>query len=93
MVALPPPGSRASAGDNNPFLLHVVVQSELQGVKAKVLFPQFLLNHGRDIPHHESRCGSRLPEMPENPTQCSLEERFNFSVAKCGCPFGCSARL
>ena len=30
---------------NNPFLLHVVVHV-LQGVKAKVPLPQFLLNHG-----------------------------------------------
>ena len=28
------------------YLLHVVVQSGLQGVKAKVPFPQFLLKHG-----------------------------------------------
>ena len=30
---------------NNPFLLHVVVHV-LQGVKAKVPFPQYLLNYG-----------------------------------------------
>ena len=30
---------------NNPFLLHVVVHV-LEGVKAKVPFPQFILNHG-----------------------------------------------
>ena len=35
---------------NNSFLFHVVVQSGLQGVKAKVPFPQFLLLHGRDNP-------------------------------------------
>ena len=40
---------RRTVGDNPgqySFLLHVVVQSGLQGVKAKVPFPQFLLNHG-----------------------------------------------
>ena len=30
---------------NNPILLHVAVQSGLQGVKAKVPLPKFLLNH------------------------------------------------
>ena len=35
-----------SAYGNNPFLLHVAVQSELQGVKAKAPFPQFLLHLG-----------------------------------------------
>ena len=39
-------------------LLHVAVQLGLQGVKAKVHFPQFLLNHGRDNPHYESCCGN-----------------------------------
>ena len=34
----------------NPFLLHVTVQSGHQRVKAKVPFPQLLLNHGRDNP-------------------------------------------
>ena len=29
--------------------------------------PQFLLNHSRDNPHYESRCGK--PERSENPTQ------------------------
>ena len=41
-------GCGAQAGDNrdnNPFLLHVVVHA-LHGVKAKVPFTQFLLNHG-----------------------------------------------
>ena len=42
---------------NNPFLLHVAVQSG-QGVKAKVPFPQLLLHHGRDNPHYECRCGT-----------------------------------
>ena len=46
----PPVG--AAAGDD-PILLHVVVQPGLQGVKAKVSFSQFLLNHGRDNPHYE----------------------------------------
>ena len=31
---------------NNSFLFHVVVQSGLQGVKAKIPFLQFLLDHG-----------------------------------------------
>ena len=35
----------------NPFLLNVMVHV-LQGVKAKVPFPQFLLNHGGDIPNY-----------------------------------------
>ena len=36
---------RETFAGNNPFLLHVVVHV-LQGVKAKVPFTQFLLNHG-----------------------------------------------
>ena len=35
----------------NPFLLNVIVHV-LQGVKAKVPFPQFLLNHGGDNPNY-----------------------------------------
>ena len=35
----------------NPFLLNVMVHV-LQGVKAKVPFPQFLLNHGGDNPNY-----------------------------------------
>ena len=55
----PPPAAaeqllRESAYGNNPFLLHVMFQSWLQRVKAKVNFPQFLLHHGRDNPHYES---------------------------------------
>ena len=36
---------RESFAAINPFLLHVVVHV-LEGVKAKVPFPQFILNHG-----------------------------------------------
>ena len=36
---------RETIAANNPFLLHVVVHV-LHGVKTKVPFPQFLLNHG-----------------------------------------------
>ena len=36
---------RETIAGNNPFLLHVVVHV-LQGDKAKVPFPKFLLNHG-----------------------------------------------
>ena len=35
----------------NPFLLYVMVHV-LQGVKAKVPFPQFHLNHGGDNPNY-----------------------------------------
>ncbi|CAL8338343.1 unnamed protein product [Boreogadus saida] len=42
---------RETFAANNPFLLHVVVHV-LEGVKAKVPFPQFLLNHGSDNPHN-----------------------------------------
>jgi hypothetical protein len=35
----------------NPFFLNVMVHV-LQGVKAKVPFPQFLLNHGGDNPNY-----------------------------------------
>ena len=35
----------------NPFLLNFMVHV-LQGVKAKVPFPQFLLNHGGDNPNY-----------------------------------------
>ena len=44
---------RETIAGNNPFLLHVVVHV-LQGVKAKVPFPQFILHHGWDNPHYES---------------------------------------
>ena len=37
--------SEGGSRGHNPFLLHVVVHV-LQGVKAKVLFPLFLLHHG-----------------------------------------------
>ncbi|CAL8321932.1 unnamed protein product [Boreogadus saida] len=36
---------RETLAANNPFLLHVVVHV-LEGVKAKVNLPQFILNHG-----------------------------------------------
>ena len=36
---------RETFAANNPFLLHVVVHV-LEGVKAKVPLPQFILNHG-----------------------------------------------
>ena len=36
---------RETFAANNPFRLHVVVHV-LEGVKAKVPFPQFILNHG-----------------------------------------------
>ena len=36
---------RETFAANNPFLLHVVVHV-LEGVKDKVPFPQFILNHG-----------------------------------------------
>ena len=36
---------RETFAGNNPFLLDVVVHV-LQGVKAKIIFPQFILNHG-----------------------------------------------
>ena len=61
-----PPGGRQTILGNNPVLLHVAVQSGLQGVKAKVNFPRFLLHHGRDNPHHESLL---VVETSENPTQ------------------------
>ena len=38
--------SRAAIPGSNPFPLHFAVQSGLQGVKAKVFFPQFLLHLG-----------------------------------------------
>ena len=71
---------REPAFGNKPFLLHVAFQSGLQRVKAKVPFPQFLLHHGRDNPHHES-LGLLVSEVPEseNPTQ-SL--RFRMSEKK-----------
>ena len=41
---------RCPAYGNNPFLLHVAFQPGLQRVKAKVIFPQFLLHPGWDTP-------------------------------------------
>ena len=44
----------------NPFLLHVALKSGLQGVKAKVPFPKFLLNLGRDNPNYKYHCRKQL---------------------------------
>ena len=64
---LPPEPQRTTApiAGNNPFLLHVAVHV-LQGVKAKVAFPQFLLNHGLDNPTASFLV--EIPETSENPT-------------------------
>ena len=67
---------------NNSFLFHVVVQSGLQGVKAKIPFPQFLLNHGRDNPT-PLRVAPELPTtyLPTIPPSCSSACRPACSAA------------
>ena len=54
---------RETFAANNPFLLHVVVHV-LEGVKAKVPSPQFILNLGWDNPQYESRCRNTRDESP-----------------------------
>ena len=55
-------GRREFAYDNNPFLIHVSVQSGLQGVKSKVPFPQFLFKHGREPPLQVFTCSGETSE-------------------------------
>ena len=62
--------SCAIIAGNNPFLLHDVVQSGFQGVKAKFPFPQSFSTMAEITPT-ESLVGE-VPETSENPMQSSL---------------------
>ena len=78
----PPPCSVLA---DNSFLLHVAVQSGLQGVKAKVPFPQFLLLHGRDNPHTTMSLVVETPETSENPTCNTRVSTSSISICQNFC--------
>ena len=90
--ATPPGHRRETIAGNNPFLLYVAVHSGLQGVKAKVPFPQFLLNHGSDNsggargwPGAATATPRRVSATPlATPSTGSQRSKVLTAVEKCG---------